>query len=803
MPVSISRFDYYIGLSSIHRQTIRVLPTSKVNKIQKVVIGDDTGTVLSLLHKRDLTTTVWSTPPFRHDISALTLSPDGSIVYVATGATITGIRSKKGTTFFSMITVLSDDIISIHAVDNLIYSVCEYAFNAYTIHSTESSSGNEVSECLFYQSKTRITSFLSHSLTPSLRICLIASADKCIRIITDTDEVLQTIQCNGSATFLHSFNESTIIFGTDLGHIGQLLVSPKARHQVFSKGSTSDEIVDCSIGWYILNENQQKAGVTCIKSAYFVTPTDRAASNEKNILIGREDGLFEIYAFDSVNPDSTPIYSYDCSECIQSIDSGYIRNATSTQCIVGLFSGKLLVFCNDSSAVAVSTNSSNSIPTVGKGLFNLLRGNSMNSAPAVSSAAKPSSPTNPVSNVLAIQNEIQSLTSDIEVWTNKVDKEREKYVSLTGDNSFIMGDVSAMKIKHKFDLSNEQSYYTLSIEIPVNIDVCILQSAVPLMCIDSEKIPQNDASGLDLVSKSDQAIIFHRIATDNGDMLCYYRSVKPSSRIAIRIRTVEGQFGNVTVFVIPNKTPKTCHRLIIPIKPLSLHKMLTDHEFEKQTETDDPHECSELLLSGAFTEIDIHAWVSQCLPEVTPLIHSEISKTTTLYYRSVYTHTVLICEFSSGNANFKSDNPTALSIIKEILTREATSKKIKINSSFKLNPSMNVSFLSLLRPQLTYYYSLERQYTLLPAIIECITHESDYLAWMDKEYIQIYQNRDTINYEYFNSPRALEFLRGLITDLYVDYGRLKGKNVTNQVNTMLQSLKSFDYEKLALLFKDL
>jgi hypothetical protein len=55
-----------------------------------------------------------------------------------------------------------------------------------------------------------------------------------------------------------------------------------------------------------------------------------------------------------------------------------------------------------------------------------------------------------------------------------------------------------------------------------------------------------------------------------------YRFVDSNiSKFEIKIRTIEGQYGDLNCFVIPNAQPKTCQAFNIPIKPLSLHEIHT------------------------------------------------------------------------------------------------------------------------------------------------------------------------------------------------------------------------------------
>ena len=43
-------------------------------------------------------------------------------------------------------------------------------------------------------------------------------------------------------------------------------------------------------------------------------------------------------------------------------------------------------------------------------------------------------------------------------------------------------------------------------------------------------------------------------------------------KFELKLRTVEGQYGDLNCFVIPHANPKTCQAFSVPLKPLSLHE---------------------------------------------------------------------------------------------------------------------------------------------------------------------------------------------------------------------------------------
>lgn len=83
-----------------------------------------------------------------------------------------------------------------------------------------------------------------------------------------------------------------------------------------------------------------------------------------------------------------------------------------------------------------------------------------------------------------------------------------------------------------------------------------------------------------------------------------------------------------------------------------------------------------LSLKGNFSQGEMHSWISKCLPEVPERINS--SEENVLIFKNVFLDTFLVCKYSKGEAEFRSDNISTISIIKDFVTKEATTKHIKV-----------------------------------------------------------------------------------------------------------------------------
>jgi len=206
-----------------------------------------------------------------------------------------------------------------------------------------------------------------------------------------------------------------------------------------------------------------------------------------------------------------------------------------------------------------------------------------------------------------------------------------------------------------------------------------------------------------------------------------------------------------------------------------------------------------LTLTGTFTLNEVHSWVGGCLANVSPRLNSEDSK---LCFRSTFLKTVLYCDYCKGKAIFQSDSITTISILKEVMTKEATTKKIAINISLDLKQESVFTFLELLKPELDHHFALARRHALIEPLKEIQSHE-DNISFLSADFHDIVKNADTIAAEFKVAPRHLDFLRGIVTDLYMDKLKLAGKRPNQQqIPQLLDILNNYKFSNLVSAFKE-
>jgi len=188
-------------------------------------------------------------------------------------------------------------------------------------------------------------------------------------------------------------------------------------------------------------------------------------------------------------------------------------------------------------------------------------------------------------------------------------------------------------------------------------------------------------------------VVLRWFRSSGSQLLATYRCQEQedsTNRLQMSVRTVEGQHGELQALVIARIEPKTAQSVKVNIKPLSMHHRLHEPLDERAVNT--------LRLTGTFTLSQMHEWVCFCLPDVPARLQErEVS----MNFRNCFLGTILSAEYRKGEAVFKSDSVSTIAILKEVITRQATALKIRVNLSFDIVDETIINFLRLIHPKLT------------------------------------------------------------------------------------------------------
>lgn len=324
------------------------------------------------------------------------------------------------------------------------------------------------------------------------------------------------------------------------------------------------------------------------------------------------------------------------------------------------------------------------------------------------------------------------------------------------------------------------------LEVEISLDVVVLHCNLPLDLIDCER---------------NSAVISFNDHLDTDDVLVTFRCQTNTSRLEIRLRPVEGQHGIITIYVISRITPKSCQTKSYNIQPLSLHKRQYSN-----TRIENPNT---LAITGSFGINDAHTWLQMCIPEIPEKLSRTISdiESEVFYYASTITKSILICNCGHGIITMTSDNVSTISILKDFITREATRQSIEIEINLDLNEKSLHSMLSRLYPKIRQLIQAKQCHDLSDSLADLKSSDANIANELLTDLNLHSSIKDISNNEWQNTIIGLDRLYGIITDLFIDYNKLKNSSIVNSLVSMVKKklpemiemietmiLDSFDYD---------
>lgn len=364
---------------------------------------------------------------------------------------------------------------------------------------------------------------------------------------------------------------------------------------------------------------------------------------------------------------------------------------------------------------------------------------------------------------------------EIENLQIKVADERERYQAMASQGGAISA-VSHFQVNDKWRLSRTDASYILSIEVHTAIDFILLQSDVPVDLLD--------------VDRNQAVVSYSATSVEDGNyLLTTYRCQANATRIEIKVRSIEGQYGRLQAYITPRLHPKVCCVKEFPIKPLSLH--------ERTHNWDDTRPTNSLKLKGQFSLAEVHSWIAFSLPDVPD--RAPPGEQIRMTFSSTFLNTQLECCYSAGEATFTSDSISTISILKDVLSKEATNKKIKLEMSYDISDSSVPHVLELIHPLLEEQLALAKNVQLIDALKDLQVHESD-VSFLSADYKKILENADELKTKFQKQPCYLQRLYGIITDLFIDKFKFKGQNSKNKIPALMEVLENYTLESLMAFF---
>lgn len=112
------------------------------------------------------------------------------------------------------------------------------------------------------------------------------------------------------------------------------------------------------------------------------------------------------------------------------------------------------------------------------------------------------------------------------------------------------------------------------------------------------------------------------------------------------------------------------------------------------------------------------------------------------------------------------------------------------------NPQSVSYVIKLIEPHLVAHSLIQKEYNTLNTIIDLDIQNEDELASLGPEYIHVLKRRNEIIDAHNNSPMVLDRLIAMITDLYMDFNKIKGANVKLKIPELVALINDYDYKTL-------
>jgi len=557
-----------------HRDTLRLLAPSQKSNRQKIVVGDDSGTIYCYDFKKGEPVTVFETKAFETDpVTCITIGGDNPLkrdkIFASAGQQIVGI-SKKGKNFFTMSSSLTEAIQTIHTENTWIWTSCEYICNVYD-------NGKDRD---LYMSMDRINDMcVGHIIHEDEYDTVLACQDSCIRIVNGSKLCLDipcTAPLRSIAILSQIYNRSNVgamlVFGTEGGDLTLLRFPKKKDSERGSKTNHDDYIYQ----WTIEDPRHSTIISICI--------CELSKGQGTNIVVGREDGRIEVYAEEMANSEQGVleppgmetgpprlVFSHDIGERLQSIVCGFVNSETYQEIVVATYSGKIISFTTEPLRVRDESD------TYGRSVATLHNEN----------------------RIKHLEGEIESMRTKVAKERTNLQKAKDKAAATASKNGTVLKKASGIiaaatdfAAACTFTLDRENGAYVLSLEVQRPLDLVVVRSSVDLEAADQ------DADMNTLVSVTPAVLLGDsRLGDDDKagrrsgqiedcKFIAALRVPKGEKRALFAVRPIEGEHGEILVTIVTDEKPKLAKVIKFPLKRLSLHtrvhpKDMKDDEYER------------------------------------------------------------------------------------------------------------------------------------------------------------------------------------------------------------------------------
>lgn len=796
------------------RGTMEVLPLSKGKRQNKIVLGDADGVVQALGMRKgeDTRSSVFKTRLGSDPIASLTLGAgkgQEDKIFVASGATVRGVN-KKGKEFFKFSTNLTERIEDVRVDGVDMWATGEYFSNQFS----------DCADAHFFASNERIADArVAPVVLASEKNPILACRDRFVRVVQGS-ELYYEAAVAGAASALHvcerndarrrehrdeaaretvdtrapkprthsekralppDFEHASrreVLFGTEQGLCGQLFLDGERVAR----------------GWVIDTNASRRAGAGGVSAIH--AECDLTGDGRADVVIGRDDGSIETYAFDE-NGEPALAGRVACGEAVQTLRHGRVTTPFP-EILAHTFSGKVLSFRPGADSTSAD----------GFGM-----GEALDDAQA---AARRFAEKRRVDDVRL---ETERLAAEVRV-------ARAKYAELSGD--LIAAD-GPSRVLDRFRLDAETATHRLTLEAPAAIEsVAVHVSSARVDLLDEygagaeaffsredakkgagTSAPRSAASGnatAAIVSRTPPELC-QKVHGAPGALAVYRLPSENQTRFEIEMRCQEGAPGAIRACVIPRRPPKTVREVVREVKPLCLHRrvltetLVSESDGAKNASSEDARSlvlgagrvAEALTATGDFLAEDAHQWVAELLDDVPNTLAGD---SFSYDFENALLGTRLRVAGSAGEASFWSDGATPLALIKAHVGRRAAKTNLRVRFAFDGDDATPATFARRVHPLILETIRLARSNTLLEGLRELKMQEPELDRFLSPEYAAVLAEEKSVAAEASARRGRLAYLVGVVKDFFVDWHAFRGENVKKDMHEVDAVFSQYALEKM-------
>ena len=796
------------------RGTMEVLPLSKGKRQNKIVLGDADGVVQALGMRKgeDTRSSVFKTRLSSDPIASLTLGAgkgQEDKIFVASGATVRGVN-KKGKEFFKFSTNLTERIEDVRVDGVDMWATGEYFSNQFS----------DCADAHFFASNERIADarvapvVLANEKNP-----ILACRDRFVRVAQGS-ELYYEAAVAGAASALHVCERNdarrrehrdeaareTVDHRAPKPHTREKLALPpdfehaSRREALFGteQGLCGQLFLDgerVARGWVIDTNASRRAGAGGVSAIH--AECDLTGDGRADVVIGRDDGSIETYAFDE-NGEPALAGRVDCGEAVQTLRHGRVTTPFP-EILAHTFSGKVISFKPGADSTSAD----------GFGM-----GEALDDAQA---AARRFAEKRRVDDVRL---ETERLAAETQV-------ARAKYAELSGD--LIAAD-GPSRVLDRFRLDAETATHRLTLEAPAAIEsvaVHVSSARVDLLdeygagaeaffsSEDAKKgagtsAPRSAASGnatAAIVSRTPPELC-QKVHGAPGALAVYRLPSENQTRFEIEMRCQEGAPGAIRACVIPLRPPKTVREVVREVKPLCLHRrvltetLVSESDGAKSASSEDAlrslvlgagRVAEALTATGDFHAEDAHQWVAELLDDVPNTLAGD---SFSYDFENALLGTRLRVAGTEGEASFWSDGATPLALVKEFIGRVAAKTNVRVRFAFDGDERIPVFFARRIDPLIQKTIALAKQETLLEGLLELKMQEPELEGFLSPEFKAVLAEEKTVVASARARRGRLAYLVGVVKDFFVDWHKFRGENVKSAMHEVDRAFQEYSLKRL-------